>query len=718
MAGLAIGSATAIWGVARLRTALSRRDERRALIALWLAGVRRRARARSAAAAAPDDRAVGDGGARGVRRVRAAGPGRSRVRRAARAARQRGSKTARAVASGALLSAGPRRSRPGRASACVARARARAAVPQPEPAPRSAARASRCRAARSSPDRTRVAVLDAGADRGVARSRAPPRAATARRDACPPRAAGVARALVLGDGDAVAEEDQARRARCGAAARVRGVRAARRDLGRARGGRAAARAAVLRAARAALRRAARGVRARAGRSRSPMRRFAGGAPSAWRAAITAALSLDAVRARPQAGRDRGQRARGGRARRARSARGDAAGVPALDRGDRGDPRRARRARAGPPRAGCARRARSARARGSRPRRSCWFCFGSAPLIGLLANVVLLPLGTLAAAARGRARAAVRADAVRRADRARVRARAARRFSSRVRAVRATRCRRSAGRRRTCRRAPCSGCAAAALLLGARRLRTRCAIALAAALLARGRSSCGCARVERPHGVAARAVRRCRPGRRRAGRPARRAADADRCAAAVRAAGPTRVAPRSCRCSRAQARARIDIAVLTHPHPDHYGGLQRAARRSADRRAVGHRARPRPSATSSRRRRSRAAGRSRARASARACAGPPSCAARPRRGRRAHPACSGPAPATESAYDANDNSLVLRIDYGRRSLLFAGDAEQRSRGGAAARRPATLRADVLKVAHHGSRTSSARRSCAPSPRASP
>ena len=59
-----------------------------------------------------------------------------------------------------------------------------------------------------------------------------------------------------------------------------------------------------------------------------------------------------------------------------------------------------------------------------------------------------------------------------------------------------------------------------------------------------------------------------------------------------------------------------------------------------------------------------------------------------------------------AWDVNDMSIVLRIDYGETSFLFTGDAEYTSEymmidSGA------PLRADVLKVGHHGSDTSSTR-----------
>ncbi|HEY0169612.1 MAG TPA: ComEC/Rec2 family competence protein, partial [Pyrinomonadaceae bacterium] len=53
---------------------------------------------------------------------------------------------------------------------------------------------------------------------------------------------------------------------------------------------------------------------------------------------------------------------------------------------------------------------------------------------------------------------------------------------------------------------------------------------------------------------------------------------------------------------------------------------------------------------------------------------------------------------------NDDSVVLRVTHGRRAFLLTGDAESRAeRTLVAAGDP--LACDVLKVAHHGSRTSS-------------
>jgi competence protein ComEC len=52
-------------------------------------------------------------------------------------------------------------------------------------------------------------------------------------------------------------------------------------------------------------------------------------------------------------------------------------------------------------------------------------------------------------------------------------------------------------------------------------------------------------------------------------------------------------------------------------------------------------------------------------------------------------------------DPNANSVVLRLEYGAASVLFAGDAEAETEDKLLAA-GAPLRADVLKVAHHGSR----------------
>ena len=67
----------------------------------------------------------------------------------------------------------------------------------------------------------------------------------------------------------------------------------------------------------------------------------------------------------------------------------------------------------------------------------------------------------------------------------------------------------------------------------------------------------------------------------------------------------------------------------------------------------------------------------------------------------------PCPDFSADLGPNDNSFVVRIAYGRRAFLFVGDAERAEEATLLARSGSALRADVLKVGHHGSRTSSSR-----------
>lgn len=62
--------------------------------------------------------------------------------------------------------------------------------------------------------------------------------------------------------------------------------------------------------------------------------------------------------------------------------------------------------------------------------------------------------------------------------------------------------------------------------------------------------------------------------------------------------------------------------------------------------------------------------------------------------------------TAAQHDANETSVVLRVDYGAHRFLLTGDAEREEETWLGTRwPPEMLRADVLKVGHHGSRTSS-------------
>lgn len=58
-----------------------------------------------------------------------------------------------------------------------------------------------------------------------------------------------------------------------------------------------------------------------------------------------------------------------------------------------------------------------------------------------------------------------------------------------------------------------------------------------------------------------------------------------------------------------------------------------------------------------------------------------------------------------AWTDNDASLVLRVTYGRSTFLMLGDVEAEGEAALLAADPARVLADVVKIAHHGSATSS-------------
>jgi len=66
---------------------------------------------------------------------------------------------------------------------------------------------------------------------------------------------------------------------------------------------------------------------------------------------------------------------------------------------------------------------------------------------------------------------------------------------------------------------------------------------------------------------------------------------------------------------------------------------------------------------------------------------------------------GPATAPQPGDDANDASIVLLVEFGQTRWLLTGDAETAAEAALVARYGSLLRADVVKVGHHGSRTSS-------------
>jgi len=151
--------------------------------------------------------------------------------------------------------------------------------------------------------------------------------------------------------------------------------------------------------------------------------------------------------------------------------------------------------------------------------------------------------------------------------------------------------------------------------------------------------------------------------------------------------------------RQKRRTRLDVVVLTHPHPDHFGGLAAVLRGvevgelwdSGQGEAEG--AGPDYAALLAlARRRGIPVHR------------PAELCGRVRRHGAASAELLAPCPGYVPGRGANDNSLVLRVALGSRAALLTGDAETLEEKDLVERYGGALRADYLKTGHHGSRTS--------------
>jgi beta-lactamase superfamily II metal-dependent hydrolase len=151
--------------------------------------------------------------------------------------------------------------------------------------------------------------------------------------------------------------------------------------------------------------------------------------------------------------------------------------------------------------------------------------------------------------------------------------------------------------------------------------------------------------------------------------------------------------------RMRRREHLDVVVLSHPHPDHFGGLPAVLSAVS----VGE-------IWDSGQGEAEGAGPvyaelvRAARARGTPIFHPAELCGRPRVGGGASVELIAPCPGYVPGRDANDNSLVLRVSFGSHTALLTGDAEALEESELVAREGDKLRADLLKVGHHGSRTS--------------
>jgi competence protein ComEC len=151
--------------------------------------------------------------------------------------------------------------------------------------------------------------------------------------------------------------------------------------------------------------------------------------------------------------------------------------------------------------------------------------------------------------------------------------------------------------------------------------------------------------------------------------------------------------------RAKRRKRLEFVVLSHPHPDHFAGLAAVLDAvevgefwdtgQGEREGAGP---------------VYAALLADLRARGVPILGPRELCDQPRTLAGVTIDVLMPCPGYVPHRDANDNSFVMKLRYGERAVLLTGDAEMEEEAELVAHFGPRLRADFLKVGHHGSRTS--------------
>jgi len=151
--------------------------------------------------------------------------------------------------------------------------------------------------------------------------------------------------------------------------------------------------------------------------------------------------------------------------------------------------------------------------------------------------------------------------------------------------------------------------------------------------------------------------------------------------------------------RARRRSAIDVLVLSHPHPDHFMGLLAVAKALRVKEFwtthEGEAEHVAPYVELLKVLRSQGT----------KVRYPPDLCHSPLVAGAAVIRVLAPCPDFDQNRHTNDNSIILRFQYGSRVALSIGDAEKAEEGALAQHFGKELKADFLKAGHHGSRTSS-------------